>query len=138
MVDYEHIPFRCRKCYEPGHLYRYYPTNNMERNVKTNADKNPKVFTKVGSKGKGRKRPQKNINEERQTSYNSFKILEEEDGNKETNEETEKIITEKERDASMEDIIENSEQKEDLPSIMEISRDHEMTSSEVGMEDHEL
>jgi len=47
----------------------------------------------------------KKINEERQLSHNSFKILEEEDGNKETNQEMENIITEKERDASMEGII---------------------------------
>ena len=52
MVDYEHIPFRCRKCHEHGNLYRDYPTNNMERNVKTTTDKNPKGFTKVGGKGK--------------------------------------------------------------------------------------
>ena len=57
----------------------------MERNVKTTADKNPEGFTNVGGKGKGRKWPQKNINEEIQLSHNSFKILEEEYGNKETN-----------------------------------------------------
>lgn len=38
----------------------------------------------------------------------------------------------------MEDIIDNNQQKEDLPSSMEINRDHEMTPSEVGTEDHEL
>ena len=80
----------------------------------------------------------KNINEERQLSHNSFKIPEEEDGNKETNPEMENIITEKKRDASMEDIPENSQQKDDLTSIMELSRDHEMTPSEAGTEDHEL
>lgn len=50
----------------------------------------------------------------------------------------ENIIIEKERDASMEDMIENNKQKDDLPSIMEISRNHEITPSEAGTEDHEL
>jgi len=26
-IDYEHIPFRCRKCHEYGHLYRQCPSN---------------------------------------------------------------------------------------------------------------
>jgi len=38
----------------------------------------------------------------------------------------------------MEDINENNKLKEDLPSTMELDRDHEMTPSEVGMEDHDL
>ena len=84
-MDYEHIPFRCRKCHEHGHLFRDYPTNNLESNGKTFVDNDHEGFTKVGGKGKGGKRPQKKINEERQTSHNSFKILEEEEGNKETN-----------------------------------------------------
>lgn len=38
----------------------------------------------------------------------------------------------------MEDITVNKQQKEELPIYMEISKDHEMTPSEIGMEDHEL
>jgi hypothetical protein len=26
-IDYEHIPFRCRKCHEHRHLFRYFPFN---------------------------------------------------------------------------------------------------------------
>jgi len=84
-VEYEHIPFRCHKFHEHRHLYRDFPTNNLERNVKTTPNKNPESFTKVGRKEKGRKRPQKKINEEIKSSYKGFKILEDEDGNKETN-----------------------------------------------------
>lgn len=29
-IDYEHIPFRCRKCHEYGHLYRQCPLNKEE------------------------------------------------------------------------------------------------------------
>jgi len=42
-------------------------------------DKNLEGFTKVGGKGKGGKRQQKNINGEKQLSHNSFKILEEDE-----------------------------------------------------------
>lgn len=50
----------------------------------------------------------------------------------------ENIINEKENEADMEDITVNNQKKDNLPSCMEISRDHEMTPSEVGTEDHEL
>jgi hypothetical protein len=26
-IDYEHIPFHCRKCHEHGHLFRDFPLN---------------------------------------------------------------------------------------------------------------
>jgi len=156
----EHNLFRCQKFHELGHIYRDCPTNNLERNVNTTVDKNPKGFTKVGGKGKGGRWMQKKTNEERQLNHNRFEILEEEEGNKETNQEMkniiiekerdnnmediidnaemENIIIEKERDDNMEDIIDNNQQKEDLPSSMEINKDHEMTPSEARMEDHEL
>ena len=28
LLDYEHVPFRCRKCHEHGHLFRECPNNN--------------------------------------------------------------------------------------------------------------
>lgn len=55
MVDYEHIPFRCCKCHEHGHLFRDFPTNNMEGNGKTPLDSDHEGFTKVGAKGNGGK-----------------------------------------------------------------------------------
>lgn len=30
LLDYEHIPFRCRRCHEYGHLYRSCPLNGSE------------------------------------------------------------------------------------------------------------
>ena len=38
----------------------------------------------------------------------------------------------------MEDRPKNTQQKEDRPSTMELDRDHEMTPSEVGTEEHDL
>ena len=34
-VDYEHIPFRCRKCHEYGYLYKECPLNAEEEERKT-------------------------------------------------------------------------------------------------------
>jgi len=53
VVDYEHVPFRCRKCHEHVHLFRDCALNKMEDNMKTNTGKDPEGFTKLGGKGKG-------------------------------------------------------------------------------------
>jgi len=54
-MDYEHIPFRCHKCHEHGHLYKDCPLNKLESNMKATTGKDPEGFTKVGGKGKGGK-----------------------------------------------------------------------------------
>lgn len=33
-LDYEHIPFRCRRCHEYGHLVRQFPLNKEEDYIK--------------------------------------------------------------------------------------------------------
>ena len=137
-VDYEHIPFRCRKCHEHGHLYRDCPTINREGNQKTTVERDHEGFTKVETKGKGGKRPPKKANEDKHTRHNSFKILEEEEGNQETVQDMENVTKEQDKVADMEDITVNNQQKDDLPSLMEISTDQGMTPSEAGTKDHEL
>ena len=52
-VDYEHIPFRSHKCHEHGHLFRDFPQNKMEDNLRTNRSKDSEGFTKMGGRGKG-------------------------------------------------------------------------------------
>lgn len=110
----------------------------MESNIKTNTDKDTKGFTKVGGRGKGEKKNKKEINKEKQPSHNRFKILEEEYGNNGMKQVLEDSPAEKEKYDSMEDIPENDKLKEDIPSTMELDRDHDMTPSEVGMEDRDL
>lgn len=106
MVDYEHIPFRYRKCHEHGHLYRDYPLNKLDSNTKATTNNDPEGFTKVGGEGKGGKRYQKKSTEDGKPNHNSFKILEEEVENNWTNQESKNIPNEKEGDANMEDILE--------------------------------
>ena len=95
-------------------------------------------FTKVERKGKGGKHPHKKANEDRHTRKNNFKILEEEEGNKETIQDMKNATKDQDREAVMEDITIDNQQKNDLPNMMEISRDQGMTPCEVGTKDHEL
>ena len=53
VVDYDHVPFRCRKCHEHGHLFKDFPSNKMENCIKATSGKDTKVFNKVGGKRKG-------------------------------------------------------------------------------------
>jgi len=46
-MDYEHIPFRCRKCHEHGHLFRDYLLSKIENKSKTNTMKDTESFHKV-------------------------------------------------------------------------------------------
>ena len=55
-VDYEHIPFRCRRCHEHGHLFRDFPLSKIENKSKDTIMKDTKSFHKVSHRGKGGKR----------------------------------------------------------------------------------
>ena len=55
-IDYEHIPFRCRKCHEHGHLFRDFPLNQKPSPPPPNAGKDSEGFTKVSSRKKHSKK----------------------------------------------------------------------------------
>ena len=59
MVDYEHVPFRCRKFHEHGHLFRDCPLNKIESNIKATSRKETESFTKMGGRGRGGRKNQK-------------------------------------------------------------------------------
>eukprot|EP00253_Pinus_taeda_P033124 PITA_33124 len=48
-LDYEHIPFCCRKCHEHGHLFRECPLNTQTQAAVNEAPKASYGFTKVTS-----------------------------------------------------------------------------------------
>lgn len=102
-VDYEHVPFRCRKCHEHRHLFRDCPLSKMESSIKATSRKETESFTKVGGRGKGGRKNQKKIHEEKQPSHNRCKILEEEEGDERMNQVMKDNPVEKEKDGSMED-----------------------------------
>jgi hypothetical protein len=51
-LDYEHIPFRCRKCHEHGHLFRECPLNNPPKPAQEDSEKNKEGFTQVTGRRK--------------------------------------------------------------------------------------
>ena len=55
-VDYEHIPFRCHRCHEHGHLFRDCPLIKVDNKGNLNTSKDTESFQKVPSRGKGGKR----------------------------------------------------------------------------------
>lgn len=72
-VDYEHIPFRCRRCHEHGHLFRDCPLSKADNKSKPNTMKDTYIFNKVVGRGKGGKKgPKKQHNEGQKVSENKF------------------------------------------------------------------
>lgn len=74
-IDYEHIPFRCRKCHEHGHLFRDCPLNTPSKDGNPEANKNKDDFIlTTGKRRQGGKRLATQPNKEPTTS-NQFEIL---------------------------------------------------------------
>jgi hypothetical protein len=72
-LDYEHIPFRCRKCHEHGHLFRDCPLNKKATKASDTTQKDG--FTTVTAKKKNP--PRKQIPDPRPkiSTKNSYEIL---------------------------------------------------------------
>lgn len=60
IVDYEHIPFKCRKCHEHGHIVRDCPLNKEINKRGINKTKKSDSFQEMVNRGKGNKRGHKN------------------------------------------------------------------------------
>lgn len=56
LIDYEHVPFRCRKCHDLGHLYRDCPLNSKPSVQNTQENPTPDGFTKVLNRRRGNKK----------------------------------------------------------------------------------
>ena len=50
MIDYEQIPFRCRRCHEHGHFFRDNPQNKKPRGKKDQENQDAEGFTRVPNK----------------------------------------------------------------------------------------
>jgi hypothetical protein len=46
-LDYENIPFHCRKCHEHGNIFFEFPLNNPLKLAQEYSDKNKESFTQV-------------------------------------------------------------------------------------------
>jgi hypothetical protein len=80
IIDYEHIPFRCRKCHEHGHLFRECPLNNppKEENPANGKDKEGFMHQAGRRRQGGRKQPAQ-VSKDPSTS-NKFAVLQDNPG----------------------------------------------------------
>ena len=82
-IDYEQIPFRCRKCHEHGHLIRECPLHKPTEKAKDSSDKNQDGFFRpLGKHRTNRRNPPKTGNPNK-GSMNAFEVLGEETAAKE-------------------------------------------------------
>jgi len=79
-IDYEHVPFKCRKCHAHGHLFRDYSLNVKPPTYTSSEKPNYEGFTKVNNRKMNYKKPTsypKNppINSSMPSTSNSLNIL---------------------------------------------------------------
>jgi len=60
IVDYDHIPFRCHKCHEHGHIFRDCTLNKEMNKSRSTIVKEANNFQKVVNRCKGSKRGMRN------------------------------------------------------------------------------
>jgi len=81
VIDYEHVPFRCRKCHDIWHIYRDFPLNKKPPSQDSLENQMPDVLTKVTNHMRGHKKPTVNpktnpVNVTKPSMRNSFEALE--------------------------------------------------------------
>jgi len=79
-LDYEHVPFRCRRCHALGHLFRDCPLNVKDNTPAPSENQTLDGFTKVTNRKRSHKKPQigpkpQPIKPSNAASKNSFDIL---------------------------------------------------------------
>lgn len=60
LIDYEHVPFRCRRCHALGHLFRDCPLNKKPSSPSAPDKSEFDGFTKVANRKKNHKKPASN------------------------------------------------------------------------------
>lgn len=78
VIDYEQVPFRCRKCHDIGHLYRDCPLNKTPSMPDKSNNHSTDGFTKVVNKRRGNKKATNNPKanpSNKATSSNRFEVL---------------------------------------------------------------
>lgn len=74
-MDYEHIPFRCRKCRAHGHLFTDFPQNKLVEQPKAQKGKDAEEFEKVPTKRKVLQKATPQPNPKGPRTSNSFEKL---------------------------------------------------------------
>lgn len=141
-IDYEQIPFRCRKCHENGHLIREYPLNRTtETHKEEQEEKFRDTFTRPRTKQRAnRKRPSKTSVTRTNTS-NAFEVLETETDLEDHNKENKNSVSNKATtEATTKGMEENNPNntKKDQEGTEGADEDSEMFTSDIGNEEMEL
>lgn len=71
MLDYEHVPFRCHKFHEHGHIFYHFQFIFPKLSKKKEATKDGDGFTKIPSKRKYTKNP---MHQKKQATGNIFEV----------------------------------------------------------------
>ena len=87
-LDYEQIPFWCRRCHEYGHLFRDCPKNNPNINPKNDELQTEEGFTRAPSRKQGNQKQDSQEVHKKIVVSNKFEALE---GHEEENQE--KMLT---------------------------------------------
>ena len=88
-LDYEHIPFRCRKCHEHGHLFRDCPLNKVQEKFNSPITDEQGFQYTARKKHNHKRSTQEKLPEQPPSTKNSFQVLDE------VNMDQEKIIEDK-------------------------------------------
>lgn len=85
-IDYEKIPFHCRKFHEHGHLITECPMNKIMEKPKENiGGKNKEAFIRPHARQQAKKRQQNKVSTSIKSIGNAFELLESEMEPQETN-----------------------------------------------------
>jgi len=79
-LDYEHVPFRYRKCHAHGHLFKDYPLNAKSQSPDSSDMQTQDGFTKVTSRKRSHRKPSNGKKTQPEaasfpSTNNSFEIL---------------------------------------------------------------
>ena len=74
-LDYDQIPFRCKRCHGYDHLFRDCPMNHPKNATRKEEENKDQGFTRVSSRKRGgRKQENREVHKKRMVS-NKFEIL---------------------------------------------------------------
>jgi len=141
-IDYEQIPFRCRKCHLHGHLIRECPMNRKEEDTKSEqANKGKNNFITPKYKQRANRRRANKAGTDRNNHSNAFEILDLDTDSDEGHRtlvsgEENKEREERTREGTKEDKNINEVQMQEQPE--EPEEDADMLISDGGSEDLEL
>ena len=75
ILDYEQVPFRCRRCHEYGHLFQECPLNHPKKSVDKASNPVDPSFSKVTACKRGNRKQEHQYSFKKINSSNYFEIL---------------------------------------------------------------